>query len=328
MLVIEIKDRFFYISLIDVAFIHSSLKHTLNSTKGQLTWPPGCKILKAMTKLRVGLVSESKDLLEPVKADLPGSYVYYSKTLFELSQIYGNLKLDAVIFTEGTLPGEADLQSSLNFLRLIANFKESLVFFIHHRTDFKLKGLFFDPLLRSYAVFGGTLIPMLQLQSLANGMDPHKFAEPLDPEWLQAELARPLSALIGLGSAMPCSDATDDEAHSSFICQSSNEIASNLVWMKLTARILENESERFKERYSSLADQEMEHKAEQLLIQVLSEFKENVVLRLKDEGAVFLQGFESLTPSEKIELVRRGRPRTLIFKSNMCHVLIEQIRYT
>lgn len=281
-----------------------------------------------MTKLRVGLVSENKELLESVKNDLPGSYVYYSKTLFELSQNYGNLKLDAVIFTEGTQPGEADLQSSLNFLRLIANFKEALVFFIHHRTDFKLKGLFFDPLLRSYSVFGGTLIPMLQLQSLANGTDPQKFAEPLSQEWLQGEFARPLAAVLGSSSEISGNDATDDEAHSSYLCQSSDEIASNLVWMKFTARILEEGSEGLKRKYASLSDHEIEIKSEMILAQVLSEFKAQVSLRLKDDGAVFLQGFESLNPLERIELVRRGRSSTLIFKSNLCSILLEQIRYT
>ena len=281
-----------------------------------------------MTKLRVGLVSENKDLLEPVKRDLPGSYVYYTKTLFELSQNYGNLKLDAVIFTEGLQPGEANLQASLNFLRQKNNFKESLVFFIHHRTDFKLKGLLFDPLMRSYSVVGGTLIPMLQLQTLANGADPRKFKEPLSQEWLQAEFAKPLANLVGQSSKIECMSATDEESHSSFLCQKSDEIASNLVWVKFTARILEEGSDGLSQAHLFQSGPGTEDLFENLLSRVLTEFKAQVVLRLKDDGAVFLQGFDYLTPQERIELVRRGRASTLIFKSSGCNVLLEQVRYT
>ena len=149
----------------------------------------------------------------------------------------------------------------------------------------------------------------------------------LDASWINAEFTRALKEKMGQGLQFSTRDAQDDEIHSAFFCECQDEVRSHLGWFKISARILDGNSDGMRELFKGLDAEMMEHVATNLLSKVIDDFIHRVHEELAWRGALFYPPIEELAPEERKILHAHYKAQSLIFTCREVTVMLELIQY-
>lgn len=276
-------------------------------------------------RLRVGLISADKNDVARIRESLPDLFVVHAKSIIDFYQINGSQKIDAVIFLYPQGQPTKDFFSSCSFIRTKKAYEKVPVAGISGGEELVAKSVITDPLIRAYTSKEGVFLPLLHFMKLMQ--NPALIEHPIPADFVETEFEKALSAKVGQGNEFLCRPATDDEAHEGFFAQELCEIASNLSWVKFSARILNEGSKGLKDLFKGLTEEEIEETSSQILRSVLDEYRNEMRRRLLDVGAVFGPLSDSITPQERIQIVKHSKSTFLIFESGVCSVVMEKIQY-
>lgn len=274
-------------------------------------------------KLRIGLISENSSDAQKLKTEFPDTYVTHAKNVIELHRQCGQNKLNAIVFLN--FPElKKDFFSFLQFLRSKKEFQDLPIAILSDETLVLSKPLK-DPLVRTFHIQTNLFLPLLNffnsLQSEGS------LSQLVTQEQIEKDFTIALGAKLGKDTAFLSRTATDDEAHESFICQLSDEICTNLLWIKFSARILDSGSESLKKMFSSSSESELTEYIERLLGLAFHDFNEKLNLHLKETGAVSFQNSDQMDPKERVPYIKTAKTFPIIFESSVCSILLEVSRY-
>ncbi len=274
-------------------------------------------------RIRVGLVSENSADATKLKAEYPVTYVTYARNVLELHQQSGQNKLDAIIFLN--FPNiQNDFFSFHQFLRGKKDF-QNLPVAILTTSPLVFSKPINDPLIRHFQTDGNLFMALLNffnsLQS--NGA----LSQLVTQEQIEEDFTNALGQKLGKDTAFLSRAATADEAHESFICQQSDEICTNLIWIKFSVRILESGSESLKNMFSDSSESELQEYIERLLSLAFGEFNQKFEQNLKELGAVRFVNSDTMDIKERVPFIKTAKSFPMIFDSSICSILMEVSRY-
>lgn len=284
---------------------------------------------KPVEKIRIGLLSKDKKLEAELKQGVEqagGGYIYSANGHLELLQ---KLQMQRVhlIFFDARLPEVRDqLQSLIHLFRQKHDFQTMPIGVFHDEGHLVLKALIADCRVRSINSATGAFLGIMNLMPMVN--EPKgAFSETIANEWIQAEFLAALKAKIGEKVSFEAGQPSEEELHSGFLCQVSEEVRSHLAWFKLGARILENDSAGFAEMFQGFSKDEAEAFAENLLRLVIKDFQSKLDAELSFRGAFYFPEIESLPPGDRKILYAKSKPSAFVFRSSHISVLFELTRY-
>jgi hypothetical protein len=284
-------------------------------------------------RLKVGLISDNKLDVDKMKAEFDDLHIYHASNVMNLYTIVGGNKVDALIFMGSeTKENDQDKPDKLakefssyhNYIRQKAAFKTTPIA-VFTSTPMLNKHVVDDSLVRCHDLDGGFFIPLMGLfeaiqkkQALLN---------PLENQKIETSFKAALDEAFGpLVDFIP-RPATDDEAHSEFLVQLSDEISSNLVWIKYAARLLQDGSEIFIRSSGILHEDEIANHTQRTLADAFKNFSSIIIEELKEEGALFFAKSDVIPAAEKAAFIKKAKSHTLLFDSKLCKIAVEFIRY-
>jgi hypothetical protein len=275
-------------------------------------------------KLRVGVISSKREDALNIKANFPDLNAVHAKTVFDFITVAGSNKIDAIVFLdEGTLSKE--MKNIHTFIRSKHSLKKIPCLILSNNQEFRLEALVLDPSLRFYytgaGIFGPILSFLTAVQNQAN------FDMVVPPEKIRDAFAKSLTARLGQGSNFTYREAVGDESRAGFFCQRSDELSTNLVWIKFVARILNDNSSGLKGLFTNFSEEEIEETSDKILSTAFDDFKIDLKLAIIEQGAVFLPPTDSLAPVDRNALVKQGKSKAVMYESSICNVMLEEIRY-
>jgi hypothetical protein len=181
-----------------------------------------------------------------------------------------------------------------------------------------------DNFVRAYNMDAGFFVPLIGFfKAIQNGQ-----LKPLvDTQKVEAAMAKAFTSKFGSGVVFTPRAASNDEAHSEFMDQYADEIASNLIWVKYSARILIDGSEKFLASMKSIPEDERTQIAHQTLANAFEEFAGLVTLSLEEEGALFFAKSAALSNSERSPFLKKAKSQSVLYESPFCRILVEFTRY-
>jgi len=278
-------------------------------------------------KNRIGVITTSKDNFAKISGTFPDGHFHYAKNVMEFVQIIGSQKPDLIIFHAPDMTTEADLLSSLKFLRSKATFQKTPVLILSVENGQKIKTPFRDPLIRSFHINDNLFLDLLDF--LGTLKNPENLEKPfqLDGGVLENAFTTALQKKMGLTSQIQVRPATDDEMHASFFCQTSSEISTSLFWVKFTARILESGNPAFAEMFRSFSESEKDEMSEKLLSSIMIEFRDGLLSPVQKAGAIPFPGSDELEFEQRKPFVKSAINRALVFESEVCRLVLESTQY-
>lgn len=275
-------------------------------------------------KLRLGLISPQREDLLKIKENFPDVTIVHAKNIIEFIPIAGNNRIDAIIFLDQGNLG-AEMRNIHSFLRSKSVMSKIPCLILSEKEDFAIDHLILDTNLRFYNSRGGVFLPVLNF--LTAVQDQISAKNILNHDQIYSSFSKALTIRLGQGSEFSHRPATEDELRSSFFCQKSDEISSNLIWVKFVARILNDKSKGLKEMFSSFTEEEIEETTEKILSTAFDEFKVELKKSAQEQGALFLPSIDNLKPADRSVLIKQGRSTAVLFESSVCCVVLEEIRY-
>jgi hypothetical protein len=274
------------------------------------------------TKMRAALVSANSEDATKLKQQYPDLYVSHGKNVMDIHRNAGSNKFDAVVFLDA--PGlTKEFHTYHNFLRQKKEFQTTPIALIT-KTPFVSSKIVADPLVRTFTAAENLFMPLLSFFSALQTEG--AFQKLVSQEKIESSFISALGQKLGEGTSFTSRAASDDEAHAGFICQLSDEISTNLLWLKFSARILEAGSDGLKAK-GATSDKELNDYIEQLLTLTFNEFKVGLKVALDESGAIQFANSENLDAKERVPFIKKGKSMPLIFESKVCSILLETIRY-
>ena len=274
-------------------------------------------------KLRIALISANRDDQLKLKKEFPDLYIHHGRNVLELVQTLPNQPIEAVVFMSDDSLSK-DFNSFYNYLRSKPNLKKAPVAIL---TDsrIQLPTPVKDPLVRMFTKELGIIIPLMDFFHVVK--NPASLEKLVTPEKIEELFRTSLGEKLGQGTGFKSRHASDDEARGSFFCQQMDEVSSNLMWIKFSARILENGSSKLKEMYSTLNESEAQQAMENILSLTFKEFTTEINNYLNEVGAARFHGSDKLPMPERSPYIKTAKSTNLIFESSVCSILLEVIRY-
>jgi len=274
-------------------------------------------------KLKVGVVSSSRDDLQEIKKSYADLNLVHSKNIVELYQTQGHQKLDAIVFVKGAQI-EKEFSSYLSFLRGKQAFAK-LPIALLHEGQLQVTKPFNDPSVRSYSLSGGYFLALLNFLNAVQAQQ--SLDEVLKIETLESMMEESLTSQLGQSAVFISQQITSDEARESFFVQKSGEMNTNLVWIKFSLRILDSGSEKLKSQYTGLSESEVEQVCESILQKSLEHFNSKIQGHLQDAGAVSFVSMDQMAPLDRGPFLKNSKSYFIRFNSSICTILMEVIRY-
>lgn len=274
-------------------------------------------------KLRVALISPNRMDPTNVRDSLPGFMVVQAKNVIEFYQTQGGRPLDAFLFLD-----HAQLQSEfgayVNFIRGKPAYKNTPIGVFTEKA-MQLNTIIADSKVRNFTTETGLFLAIIgfltEIESKKN-LEAH-----LDDQVVQSQFSSALSAKLGKNLKINAREANADEAHSTFLSQMSEEIGTNLLWIKFSSRIVEAGSDGLKKMYKNLSEAEVVETSEKILKLILNEFKSHMETQLKTDGAVHFAPTTQIPQQEKNFYIKNAKSKNYLFETDICNVLLEVIRY-
>jgi hypothetical protein len=275
------------------------------------------------TKMRAALVSANSEDANKLKQQFPDLYLSHGRNVMEVQRNAGSNKFDAVLFLDAP-----DLAKEFfayhNFLRQKKEFAQTPIALIT-KAPLVLPRVVSDPSVRTFVAADNLFMPLLNFFNSIQSAG--SFNELVSQEKIEQSFVSALGQKLGKDTAFTSRAATDDEAHETFICQLSDEVSTNLLWLKFSARVLERSSEGLKKIFGGDSDKDLQEYIENLLTLTFNEFKVGLNIALDESGAVRFANSENLDGKERVPFVKKAKSMPLIFESNVCAILLETIRY-
>jgi hypothetical protein len=274
-------------------------------------------------RLKIGLIAENKQIVDRIKAEFDDVHIYYASNIMDFYKVIGTNKTDALIFCgEAKLPEE--FSSYYNYIRQKPAFKSTPIA-VFTSCPMVNKHVLEDPLVRYHHLDGGFFIPLMGLMEAMQGN--RNLQNIFSNEAIEVGLKKALDAALGQDADFKARVATDDEAHSEFLAQATDEISCNLLWIKYAARLLNVGSEIFVKSSGMVTEEQMGNHSRQVLLETFEKFAEAILKALKEEGALFFTKSDTLPGPEKVPFIKKAKSHTVLFESHVCRVLVEFIRY-
>lgn len=283
----------------------------------------------AETKIHVGLIANDKNLeaqLKDATQSSGGGYVHSAKSMVEMYQKLGMQKVGLMVYLAEDGDNGTNSQALVQFFRSKKDYKELPILILTPTQEVRMKKLINDPRVRGFPMLGGLFTPILTMRPLTTGTTTSANLT-LDIERIQYEFIQSIKEKLGQGLEFTAARANDDETHSAFFCQHSDEIRSHLGWFKFAARILEGNNDGMKKIFAGMDADMMEELALNLLTKIVEDFKSRIYADLTSRGAIFFPPMEELDPAERKQLYGSSKSQPVIFKANEMTVLLEVIQY-
>lgn len=280
-------------------------------------------------KLRAGLISTDRNLESQFKESIEqcgGGYVYMAQDHVEMIQKLGVQKIHLLLLDARSPQFGAQAQSFVSFFRSKKDYAKIPIGIYFDDPQFTMKALIVDPHVRAIPSASGLFLGIMNLMPMTQSTNSPEY-EPLTTSFIEAEFLTALKSKVGEQVVFTPGAASDDELHSSFLCQVNVEIRSHLAWLKIGARILETEADGFSKMFSGLSADMVESVSESILKGVLEDFQSALELDLHSRGALFFPSMEDLPAQDRKTLFSRSQSQPLVFRSNTITVLLELIRY-
>lgn len=280
-------------------------------------------------KLRAGLISLDKNLEAQLKEAIEqcgGGYIYMAQDHVEMIQKLGVQKIHLLLLDARSPQFAPQAQSFVSFFRSKKDYAKIPIGIYFDDPRFTMKALIVDTHTRAIPATSGLFLGIMNLMPMIQSRENPDF-ESLSTSFIETEFLTALKSKIGEQVVFEPGAASDDELHSSFLCQVNVEIRSHLAWFKIGARILETETDGFSKMFSGLSADMVESLSESILKGVLEGFQNALELDLHSRGALFFPPMEDLPAQDRKILFSRSQSQPLVFRSNTITVLLELIRY-
>ena len=274
-------------------------------------------------KIRIGLVSEDPKASEKIKKDFEGIHIYQAPNIMNLHSLIGANKIEALVFS-GDKKLADEFSSYYSYVRKKPEYKSTPIAIICSAA-FVNKSPLTDRLIRSYPLKEGYFVALIDFLNAVQ--NPESLTQLFENQRFESIFVSALTTKVGNGTQFTSRQATEDEAHSECLTQHSEEIASNLLWLKFSARILTVGSEKLKASIKSLSENEQDQLLAQIITSVLNTFIDSTTTTLSQEGAVFFRKSDVLSGQERAPFIKQSKSQSIIFQSDYCHFLVEFIRY-
>ncbi len=254
---------------------------------------------------------------------LPDMLHYQARNILEYHQAHGTKSPDAfAIFDVGQF--EKDLMSVINFIRSkpiyastpIGLFDPNMIVATAPIRDSKIR-FFIHQGSVSLAILN--FLSALQVAPNVESI--------LGNQVIETEFKKALNKSLGKDANLSATAATVDETRLPFIAQKTDEISTNLLWTKLSARILEDGSDLFSSGFKDLSETEYITACDNILKVVLGDFKKYMLDDLSNAGALLFLTSEALSPQDKVTFMKNPKVQALIFQNSSVKILLEIIRY-
>lgn len=272
-------------------------------------------------KQRLGIVSANKDIVTKIREGIPEIFAVHAKNIIEFFQYNGTQAVEGiVIYDEGQTANE--FKAIHNFIRSKKGFTQTPILILSENSEFKLSHLMTDPWVRFSLLNAGYFLPVLNFLNLGKNKNESIHVQ-LTTDQIVEKLETSLAEKLGHSTVFIGRPASAEESHESFICQMQEEISTNLLWVKLSLRILENGSSNLKQMYQGMSESEFSEISEKILSMVFSEFKSEVISSLLDKQAVPIVDYYTLTSADRAVLSKQMKSEVYLFESKVCGVLLE-----
>jgi len=268
------------------------------------------------------MISANRKDMDRLKQEFPELNISHAKNVMEFTQLAGPQKVDAMVFLSDS--AIKDFHALHTYLRSKPNFRDVPIAVLTRKL-----GIFPVPIsdtsVRNFAAEGGLFLPLLEFFEKIEKKG--SFHAMMTSDFLMTAFARSLSEHIGNHPDFTASPACDDDLHAEFQAQLSDEIATNLLWIKFSARILLRNSESLAQLLAQMTETEAQAYQEQILNLTFKKFTEDLWKNLRADGATQFVASMEMAPQYRLPYMKAAQNSGLVFKSDYCHVLLEISRY-
>lgn len=280
-----------------------------------------------MAKSRIGVVTGSRAEFEKMASNFPDAYFYYGSTVLDLYQKFAPQKPDFVVFHALEKAAEPDLPTSLRYLRGKSEFKRKPFLLLLQDPEFRFKQVMNDPLVRAFSLGSQLFLKIVDFLVATKNVDNLEQAFVLDDGQLCQTFGSAAAKRMGLKEKFETRQATDDETRSSFLFQHTSEISTNLLWVRFSARILEEGNPIFVKMLENYSEEEREDMAKQLIGLIMNDLGADIGRLLDDRGAVRFAHSDEMDFEQRKPFVKTATTRSFVFQSPACNLLFEVTKY-
>ena len=287
-------------------------------------------MLKNKDKIHLGLITTDRQKEAAFKealAQAGGGYVHVARDHLEMNQKLGLQTIDILIYDCPKEETGAGAQALVHFFRNKRDYQKMPICLLYPENDFAMKFLITDPRVRGFSASAGAFLPLTTLMPFMHSDESPFELEPLRTEWIESEFLASLKDKLGGQTDFHPHEATDDDLHSSYLCQVNEEVRSHLAWVKSAARILERKENSFSKLFVGMDREAVEEIAQTLLNQIVAEFQEKLKSELINRGALFFPAMENMSAPDRKQIYAGSKTAAFIFASDEIAVLLEMIRY-
>jgi hypothetical protein len=282
------------------------------------------------SKIHVGLISADKaweNSLKEALAQTGGGYVHHGRSMLELYQKMSMQKVQLIVLVMPPGEGGAEAQAVVQFFRGKRDYTQIPICVLTESPQVTMKHLLRDSRVRGFSTLSGAFLALAAMQPLVHQTAQQEFVDPISLPWIESEFLQSLQAKVGEQTIFTVRPANDDDLHSSFFCQHSDEVRSHLGWFKFAARLQDNGQDGMRILFQGMSQEAMEETAQMLLNTIVTDFKSKAEADLQTRGAIFYPPIEDMAPADRKSVYSGSRSSGLLFESNACHVLLEVIQY-
>lgn len=274
-------------------------------------------------KLRLGFVSAHHSYFDDIRKEFSDMYLTTAKNVIDLAMHLPAQPLDAIVIYMDKSE-VAQWQANYQFIRSKSALKQTPIAILA-KEHLTFPHVITDSLIRQFTTETGLLIPLLDFFKVAQ--DPQILNKMITTEKIESWFLLALEQKLGAENGFTSHEANDDEAREAYLSQLNDEISTNLMWVKFSARILEKGSHQLKSNYSNMSDSELDQVLQKILEMSFTAFDNEAHQHISAAGAVNFFSTEQLPPTEKSPYIKKAKSKSIIFESPVCRILLEVIRY-
>lgn len=286
-------------------------------------------------KMHIGLITLDKnreDLYRQAMSQFGGGYVHTAADHLMMNSKLGIQKVDLFVYECGVdsdamaVEASSRVLSVINFIRSKPDCKKLPVLIFYPGSKYEFKNLISDPRVRAFSKNMDPFMALFTIKPFIDNPDA-KEAEPLPEHWVEAEFMHSIEHKVGSSAVFTPAAASDDDLHTSFLCQVNLEVRSHLAWVKIGARILERQQDGFAKIFKGISHDIAEEFAENLLTQIVGDFQQKLTQELSSRGALFFAPVEDFSPQDRKTIYGASKSGAYLFQSEQIAILLEIIRY-
>jgi hypothetical protein len=273
--------------------------------------------------MRIGVISPQRSDLDGLSKDFPECHFSHGINVMQFVQAAGSNTYNGLVFSDPKLAKE--FGPVHHYLRSKHQFLNVPVAVISSE-PIVVQSPFEDPMLRNYRSSGGLMLPMVDFFSfIANPFKASSFSMSTDE--MVESFAGSLSIQLPQHPQFNILPATDDDLHEEFQTQMGNEIASALLWVKFSARVLSEGSQGMAKELGLSSESEITAKEEEILGKAFSDFEKKILEQLTQAGAILFANPNQFPAAAKLPFLKKVKNTGFTLNSPSVRILLELSRY-